>query len=329
VGALFFHFLTLPIPKARKALAISLLITVPITGALVRLRANYNPKGLQLDDEGVVHPYTGPQLTSFLGMLFRIKRLEGWAGFYKGLMPHLIATAIMTAFSFIFYHSSGPRHQGMANPPRAGPFGVLMYSIFWMIITLPAMVISYRSATTPYKLPYFGPSYSLRILLTPTERRKPWLLYLTPGLLPAQLIAVTYGALGLRTLRHFLLPGYRPGANLPESFTPLRFGLYFIVVIVSTAILCPLEVIATKLAIQRNHASAEFNSVLQEEEGDAEETAEYAGAEEDVIGLRHERDPYIGLVDCAKRIVQEEGPSALYRAWWVTMLACIATGFSV
>ena len=55
-------------------------------------------------------------------------------------------------------------------------------------------------------------------------------------------------------------------------------------VIVSTAILCPLEVITTKLAIQRNHASAEFNSVLQEEEGDGEETAEYAGAEEDVIG---------------------------------------------
>lgn len=45
--------------------------------------------------------------------------------------------------------------------------------------------------------------------------------------------------------------------------------------------------------------------------------------------LRHERDPYIGLVDCAKRIAQEEGPTALYRAWWVTMLACIATAFSV
>ena len=142
----------------------------------------------------------------------------------------------------------------------------------------------FSSVTTPYKLPYFAPRCSLRILLTPTERRKPWLLYLTPGLLPAQLITVTYGVLGLRTLRHFLLPSYRPGTDLPEGFTPLRFGLYFIVVIVSTAILCPLEVIATKLAIQRNHASAEFNSVLQEEEGDAEEVAEYAGAEEDVIG---------------------------------------------
>jgi len=145
------------------------------------------------------------------------------------------------------------------------------------------MLIS-SSVTTPYTLPYFAPRYSLRILLTPTERRKPWLLYLTPGLLPAQLLTVTYSVLSLRTLRDFLLPGYYLGAEFRGDFTPLRFGLYFIVVIVSTAILCPLEVIATKLAIQRNHASAEFNSVLQEEEGDTEETAEYAGAEEDVIG---------------------------------------------
>ena len=164
--------------------------------------------------------------------------------------------------------------------------------------------------TTPYKLPYFAPRYSLRILLTPTERRKPWLLYLTPGLLPAQLIAVTYGVLGLRTLRHFLLPGYRPGADLPESFTPLRFGLYLIVVVVSTAILCPLEVITTKLAIQRNHASAEYNSVLQEEEGDTEETVEYAGAEEDVIGcvlispLQHYSDTVIVQVTPRERSIR-------------------------
>lgn len=59
-------------------------------------------------------------------------------------VPHLITTTIMTAFALIFYDSAGPRHHGVANPPRSGPFGVLMYSIFWMIITLPAIVISYR-----------------------------------------------------------------------------------------------------------------------------------------------------------------------------------------
>lgn len=55
---------------------VGLVITVPLTGALVRLRANYNPKGLQLDDEGNVEPHTGPVVTSFFGMLARVKRIE-------------------------------------------------------------------------------------------------------------------------------------------------------------------------------------------------------------------------------------------------------------
>ena len=50
----------------------------------------------------------------------------------------------MTTFVFIFYDSSGPRHHSTVNPPIAGPFGVLMYSIFWMIITLPAIIVGYR-----------------------------------------------------------------------------------------------------------------------------------------------------------------------------------------
>lgn len=57
-------------------LAVSLAITIPLTGALVRLRANYNPKGLQLDPEGNVEPHTGPIVTTFFGMLFRVKRIE-------------------------------------------------------------------------------------------------------------------------------------------------------------------------------------------------------------------------------------------------------------
>jgi hypothetical protein len=57
-------------------LAIFLLITVPLTGALVRLRANYNPKGLQLDPEDGVQPHTGPVITSFFVMLSRVRTLE-------------------------------------------------------------------------------------------------------------------------------------------------------------------------------------------------------------------------------------------------------------
>jgi hypothetical protein len=104
-------------------------------------------------------------------------------------------------------------------------------------------------------------------------------------------------------------------------------SLYILAVIICTVFLTPLEVIATRLAIQRNHASAEYNSVTQEVDGDAEETAEYAGAEEDVIGLRSEADPYLGLVDCAQRILVEEGYPALYRAWWLTLLGGIGSAF--
>ena len=58
------------------SLAISLVIPVPLTGALVRLRAHYNPKGLQLDPEGGVQPHTGPVITSFFAMLGRVYRIE-------------------------------------------------------------------------------------------------------------------------------------------------------------------------------------------------------------------------------------------------------------
>jgi hypothetical protein len=58
------------------SLGIYLGIAVPLNGALVRLRANFNPKSIQLDAEGNVEPHTGPVVTSFFGMLTRVKRIE-------------------------------------------------------------------------------------------------------------------------------------------------------------------------------------------------------------------------------------------------------------
>lgn len=58
------------------SLAFSIAILVPLTGALVRFRAHYNPKGLQLDPEGGVQPHTGPVITSFIAMLMRVYRIE-------------------------------------------------------------------------------------------------------------------------------------------------------------------------------------------------------------------------------------------------------------
>ena len=50
------------------SLALSLSIVVPLTGVLVRFRANYTPRGLALDNEGSAVPHTGPEVNSYFGM---------------------------------------------------------------------------------------------------------------------------------------------------------------------------------------------------------------------------------------------------------------------
>ena len=65
-----------------------------------------------------------------------------------------------------------------------------------------------------------------------------------------------------------------------EDITPLRLTMYLMVVLLSAAILTPLEVIGTRLAIQGNRASTAYDSVAQEKK---DKNEKYAGAEEDVV----------------------------------------------
>ncbi|KAH9018501.1 hypothetical protein EDB85DRAFT_2012468 [Lactarius pseudohatsudake] len=298
---------------------LSFFFLIAVPGALVRLRANYNPKGLRLDPEDGVQPHTGPVITSFFLMLSRVRRLEGWAGLMKGAVPTLLSNVVHSHFSAIFLDASSLRKHGIYNSFATKIWGTLLYSIFSMIISLPAMIITYRSIITPYQLPYSPPLLSLRVLLTPTERRKPWVLYLTPGLLAAELLHITYAVVGLPILRHLLLPSLsHVGDPVPYDLYPRSLTIYLAISLFSTAILCPLEVISTRLAVQRNHDSAEFNSVAQEKVGGTKDLPEYS-PDEDVIGLRNDTDPYLGLRDCAKKIIDEEGWRALYRGWWLTM----------
>jgi hypothetical protein len=307
------------------ALAISLAIFVPLTGVLVRLRANYNPKGLQLDSERGAVPHTGPVVRSYFKMMGRVYRIEGWQGFYKGLMPTLLSSLFVGIIILFLVDTEKPRH-GKYRAPETGALGTFLYSLVLLVISLPTTIITYRSITTPHKLPWFQPMQSLRIILTPTERRRPWILYLTPGLMAAEVAHVAVIVLFLGPIRKLLLPGL--SKPVPSDISFVRFAIYFFILCLGVAVLTPLEVIATRLAIQRNHASREYNSVSQEVEGDAEDVAEYSGTEEDVIGLRQENDPYSGLVDCAKSIIVEEGWTTLYRAWWATLLGGLGSAFA-
>jgi len=194
-------------------------------------------------------------------------------------------------------------------------------------------IIVNRAITTPHHLKAFATVQGLKVLLTQFERSRPWVLFLTPGLVAAQLLHIIYVLVILHSFRKLLVPSSfmldaltdpeTDTPTLPEDFTPLRLGSYFLIVALSTVVLCPLEVIVTRLSLQRNHApSGGFTAVPQEDLRSipVDGEPEFAGADEDVIGLRSEEDPYTGLADCSRRILAEEGKRTLFRGWWITLL---------
>lgn len=223
---------------------------------------------------------------------------------------------IITAFAVVALNASvvKPRGHWRFDAPSDSILSTLAFSFFFMLVSLPAIIITnrcvqllhrpyllslphIRTITTPHKLPYFRPIYSLRLLLTPTERARPWILYLTPGLLASEALHVLYVLIVLHTARRFLLPSlssYSPrnpdgtsSWELPADFTVIRMGSYALIALASTFVLCPLEVMTIRLSIQRNHARGGdgFGTVAQEEEADVDASnTQYAAAEEDVIG---------------------------------------------
>jgi hypothetical protein len=110
------------------------------------------------------------------------------------------------------------------------------------------MVITYRAIITPYRLPAFNPSVSLRVLLTPTERSRPWRLYLTPGLLASQLLHIAYVVFILNFVGRVILVASPADGNEPLQLIaePWRVAVYFVLVLLSTVVLTPLEVISTR-----------------------------------------------------------------------------------
>jgi len=311
-------------------LCIFVLIAIPYTGILVRLRANHTPFGIRTgveDDNAAVHD---PAVTSFFGMLKRVKRIEGWAGLYKGLMPTVVFSFLLQVFagSYQMAHVTSTSHATIGG-------------IFLRMFCLPATIITNRAIVTPYKLRSFRPIESLQKLLTEKERKKPWVLYQTPGLVIAGMINVGYMTRVAMPIRGFLLNQAREQDEL--RFLAVILVLYFGNEILTTAVMCPLQVILIRLSIQRNHASvspevsAETQEVpagsdveLNDEKAavpvvavNNEQDVEYAGAEEDVVRLRDENDPYLNIVDCGRRIVAEEGWGALYRTWGIMVIMAI------
>ncbi|KAJ7510676.1 mitochondrial carrier domain-containing protein [Mycena galericulata] len=286
-------------------------ITMPFVGVLVRYRANYTPKRLQGltgadGDDDTDSPI------SYFGMMKRVHRVEGWAGLYKGIMPSIIGSLVSAvilsplAIFFSLGHRVLPNGQVYLSLSPGIALWTLSFalSIISALLIIPVQIIINRTITTPHKLAAFAPSAALRVLLSPAERAQPLRLYLTPGVALAQVLE---GLVGPAIMVLYQLIG--PSLWILHRLSGLAVSLS--VIAVATVLLTPLQVVATRLTLQRL--------------GDAPDVLDAVAppAYEEVMEFRTQEAPYTGLLDCGKQIVSEEGLRVLFRAWWLTALAML------
>ncbi|KZO98336.1 hypothetical protein CALVIDRAFT_562253 [Calocera viscosa TUFC12733] len=343
---------------------LSLLITVPFLSLVIRYRAHYSPRALGLpDSDSPTAPltpsstfHTGPEIKGILHLLSRIRAQEGWAGLYKGICPVLAESLLGGFVSLLYFGISSPgmgvgAGSSYAVAPRFG-LAAFGWAVFSLLLNLPMTVILNRSITTPYRLPY-SPLRALRLLLSPSEFRAPWKIYALPGLLPTKLLHIAYLVLLLPALRALLVPSFRPASTYPPGedwgddvagaagmgfWGGMGLGTYIVFLLLSTAVLCPLEIIALRLSLQPLSGPTVAGSAPVHPAAPglgtnlpASQEPPLFGTEEDVIHLRTPEsggEPYEGLRDCWRKIVQEEGWRVLARAWWLTLIATAAAGFS-
>ncbi|WOO81855.1 uncharacterized protein LOC62_04G005373 [Vanrija pseudolonga] len=320
----------IPIVLASIVLAVplGLLITFPFVGAIVRLRADYNPKGVSLADDDP--HYNGPQLTGVFSTLRRTIAVEGWYGVYKGWAVALLQIAIMSLVATI--------GASLFLWQRALVEHLLSYQlVIWALalvvppiaafLSLPLYVLQIRAIVTPYRVP-FAPRRALRLLLSDAERSGPFALYYIPGLVGALLLSTFLNSLVRIVLKdvilgpnaHFITRPNEPPEPVSIAIAGWRWALFGALSLALVFVLVPLDVVFTKLSV------ASVLPGLDEVVGEStplvpgSSNLRLAGEEDDVVGVRPVSvAAYAGVGDAVRRITEEEGTGALFRAWeWTT-----------
>jgi hypothetical protein len=110
------------------------------------------------------------------------------------------------------------------------------------------------------------------------------LLYLTPGLFLSEILRVVYVFLVWDPLSSLIIPPSMRDDNKPfQNVTMGRLSILMGLIFVSTLLICPLEVISTRLSIQRNNVRTGMESESEDDDALLQGAA-YAGSDEDVIG---------------------------------------------
>ncbi|KAK0223289.1 hypothetical protein IW262DRAFT_1295108 [Armillaria fumosa] len=195
-----------------------------------------------------------------------------------------------------------------------------MSALFGTLYYVFVLVLVYRSIAATRQLDLSKPKEYLHYLLSDHERENPWAIYQIPGLLPALVITVFINIKVIRPLHYLIFPVDHP-EDMSVTETCLGLACILLVTALGTAVLTPLEVITTRLALQRNHGPGHVP--LEEDTAGSAKVSEPSPSDEIVIRLRDEDKPYPNLLDCATTIVQEEGWRVLYRGWFITFLGVL------
>ncbi|KAJ6471150.1 hypothetical protein C8R47DRAFT_749892 [Mycena vitilis] len=296
-------------------IALVLGMTMPFTGVLVRYRGNYTPKrGVRLVGEDGLGNESS-ETDSYFGMMKRVHRLEGWAGLYKGFIPSIIATLItMVALSpFAIFLSLGHKTLPNGRIVIPSPTGLVLWTLTFAVsviptlLVIPMQIITNRAITTPQKLDTFAPKAALHALLSPAELAQPWRLYFAPG------VGLSEFLQGLVSPTLSVILQFVPALYISHRLPVLLAALPIIAL--ATVVLTPLQVMGTRLTLQRLNAAPDIPLDTTPPAYDAEEVMEF----------RTQQAPYTGLFDCGRQIVAEEGWRALFRAWWVTPALMVLT----
>lgn len=108
---------------------------------------------------------------------------------------------------------------------------------------------------TPHYLSCFNAKAALQTLLSPTERRRPWVLWTTPGLFVTLFLHNAITIVGLIPVRRVLIPIWGTGGKANAE----RLLAYLALVVFMLLIQVPLEVIQIRLSILRNNDPTSTN----------------------------------------------------------------------
>ena len=296
-GAAFFLLIGAIFGATAAVLAGFLFVAIPSWGALVRIRANYLPKGVALDEAGKV----GPAVYSVPDMKRRVEQLEGRSSLWRGtsLMLYFIAVlalayfVVLTAIMIPFKIVSGADHGTLAF------FSAMVLIVVTVPLSAPMEVLLRRTIVHPHGLDWRHPRACLRELMTDDELNNPWRLYMIPDVLPTMGLMALYGLILAASV--FPLPSLFLDSNV--LFFPT--AAFAAILIILSCLLTPLDCALVRLMVQRPLPAAE------------PPTAE---SPEPVIELRPHAEStpaYTGIADCLRKMVAEEGVESIWRGSFV------------